>query len=91
VKDGKIVLNKSFGPVTNKTIFPIYSYEGAGVAVSRGTAATVAGDYDATTVNAPVGVAERLSLLDPVTYGLPHGTTEEQALEIFELNVFLSK
>jgi CubicO group peptidase (beta-lactamase class C family) len=98
VKDGKIVLLKSFGTVTNKTIFPIYSCTKAftGVAIMQ---LVEEGKVD---LSAPVsryidglppawqsitikqllthvsGLPNILNLLDPVTYGLPSGTNEEQ-------------
>ena len=106
VKDGKIVLRKSFGtadiqhslPVTNKTVFPIYSCTKAftGVAIMQ---LVEEGKID---LSAPVsryldglppswqpitirqllthvsGLPNILNVLDPVTYGLPHGMNEEQ-------------
>jgi CubicO group peptidase (beta-lactamase class C family) len=106
VKDGRIVLSKSFGtadiqhsvPVTNKSVFPIYSCAKAftGVAIMQ---LVEDGKVD---LSAPVsryldglppawqpvtirqllthvsGLPNILNLLDPVTYGLPRGTNEEQ-------------
>jgi CubicO group peptidase (beta-lactamase class C family) len=106
VKDGKIVLSKSYGtadiqhsvPVTDKTVFPIYSCTKAftGVAIMQ---LAEDGKVD---LSAPVsryldglpptwqpitirqllthvsGLPNILNLLDPDTYGLPHGTSEEQ-------------
>ena len=106
VKGGKIVLSKAFGladiehsvPVTNKTIFPIFSCTKAltGVAIMQLV------EEGKVELSAPVsryldglppswqgitirqllthvsGLPNILNLLDPVTYGLPHGTNEEQ-------------
>src|SRR5215217_8120217 len=106
VKDGKIVLRKAFGtadvqhsvPVTNRTIFPIYSCTKAftGVAIMQlvedgkvELAAPVsrylAGlppQWQQITIRQLLthvsGLPNILNLLDPVTYGLPHGMNEEQ-------------
>ena len=98
VKEGRIVLSKSFGTVTNKTIFPIYSCTKAftGVAIMQLV------EDGKVELSAPVsryldglptawqqitirqllthvsGLPNILNLLDPVTYGLPQGTNEEQ-------------
>lgn len=106
VKSGKIVLSKSFGtddvqnsiPVTNKSIFPIYSCTKAftGVAIMQLV------EEGKVELSAPVsryldglppawqqitirqllthvsGLPNILNLLDPKTYGLPHGINEEQ-------------
>ncbi|HKG61060.1 MAG TPA: serine hydrolase [Pyrinomonadaceae bacterium] len=106
VKDGKIVLLKSFGtadiqhsvPVTNKTVFPIYSCTKAftGVAImqlveegkvdlSAAVSRYLDGlppEWQPITIRQLLthvsGLPNILNLLDPVTYGLPHGTNEEQ-------------
>jgi len=106
VKDGKIVLLKSFGtadiqrslPVTNKTVFPIYSCTKAftGVAIMQlvedgkiDLSASVSRYLDGLppawqkiTIRQLLthvsGLPNILNVLDPVTYGLPHGMNEEQ-------------
>ena len=106
VKDGKIVLRKSFGtadiqrslPVTNKTVFPIYSCTKAftGVAIMQlvedgkvDLSASVSRYLDGLppawqkiTIRQLLthvsGLPNILNVLDPVTYGLPHGMNEEQ-------------
>ena len=98
VKNGKIVLSKSYGTANNKTIFPIYSCTKAftGVAIMQLV------EEGKVELSAPVsryldglptawrqitirqllthvsGLPNILNLLDPVTYGLPHGSNEEQ-------------
>ncbi len=106
VKGGKIVLSKSFGvadsqhsvPVSNQTVFPIYSCTKAftGVAIMQLV------EDGKVELSAPLshyldelptawqaisirqllthvsGLPNILNLLDPVTYGLPHGMNEEQ-------------
>lgn len=106
VKEGKIVLSKSFGtadiqqsvPVTNKTIFPIYSCTKAftGVAImqlvedrkvelSAPVSRYIDGlppSWQAITIRQLLthvsGLPDILNVLDPVMYGSPQGTNEEQ-------------
>ncbi len=106
VKDGKIVLLKSFGtadiqhsvPTTHKTVFPIYSCTKAftGVAIMQlveegkvDLAAPISryldglpASWQAITVRQLLthvsGLPNILGVLDPVTYGLPNRTNEEQ-------------
>ena len=105
VRNGKIVLLRAFGiadlqhsvPVTNKTVFPIYSCTKAftGVAVMQlveqgkvDLAAPISRyleglppSWQPITVRQLLthvsGLPNILDLLDPVTFGLPRGTSEE--------------